>query len=136
MKEKTLLSNIQIHLAKLGVHLFRNNVGTGWVSRHTVRPDRKMSVTVGPGDLILRSARPLRAGLCVGSSDLIGWTNKIVSEDMVGKQVAIFTAIEAKCGAVKTTSEQYSFIQAVNQSGGQAGIARSLEDAYEVVGGI
>jgi hypothetical protein len=36
----------------------------------------------------------LKYGLCLGSSDLIGWTIREITPDMVEKKVAVFTAIQ------------------------------------------
>jgi hypothetical protein len=101
-----------------------------------LRPTRSTTVKIGPGDIVLRHARPLHAGLCVGSSDLIGWTPVIITPEMVGHQVAIFTAIEVKTGVLQATKEQFNFVIAVNKSGGKAGIVRDLGGAYEVINGF
>lgn len=132
MNEKTLLSNIQVTASRIGARLFRNNVGTGWVGKIT-RATKVMTTKIGPGDIVIRQARPLHAGLCKGSSDLIGWTPITIQEDMVGKTVAVFTAIECKTGHVKTTKEQADFIKYVRARGGKAGIVYKVSEALEVM---
>jgi hypothetical protein len=86
------------------------------------------SVRVSPRDVVVKNARPLKAGLCTGSSDLIGWQSITITEDMIGKKVAIFTAIEVKHGSTRTTEEQKRFIESVNNSGGVGKIVRSLDE--------
>ena len=127
MSEKTLISEIQLLYSQKGHRIFRQNVGTGW-SGEFFKPPMKTSVVVNPSDVVLRNARPLRAGLCTGSSDLIGWQSVVITEDMVGKKVAIFTAIEVKHGKTGTTEEQLRFIESVNNSGGDGKIVRSLDE--------
>ena len=104
--------------------VFRNNVGTGWVGKVSSTND---------GGKYIADARPLHSGLCTGSSDLIGWTTKEITPDMVGTKVAIFTAIEVKTPNGKASPEQLNFINQVQKSGGIAGIARSENDAVELV---
>lgn len=48
---------------------------------------------------------------------------------MIGKTVAVFTAIEVKVDAKKASSNQADFIKAVAEAGGIAGVARSEHDA-------
>jgi len=134
MKESSLLREIQLAFTNLGARLFRNNTALGWAGRAT-QYYKQQTVKVGPGDVLVRSAHPLKAGLCVGSSDLIGWTTIVISEDMVGRPVAVFTAIEGKTGRLQATEEQVKFIQAVNMAGGYAGVARSSGDAVEIIKG-
>lgn len=109
------------------VRLFRNNVGTGWAGRFLGRS--------GAGVTMLANARPLHAGLCVGSSDLIGWRSLTITEGMVGRRVAVFSALEAKTGAGRLTQEQRNFIAAVQKAGGFAGEARSVLDGAAILDG-
>lgn len=104
--------------------VFRNNVGMAWQGEGT----RKGSV------LIIENPRPLQAGLCEGSSDLIGWTTVEITPDMIGKRFAIFTAIEVKVpGGKGPTPQQTNFIEQVRQAGGIAGVARSDSDAIALL---
>ncbi len=81
-----------------------------------------------------KTGRFIRFGLVKGSSDLIGWTRVEITPDMVGQTVAIFTAIECKTKTGKATPAQLYFVERVRLDGGYAGIARSVEDAMEVIG--
>ncbi len=99
--------------AETEARLWRNNVGT------------------------TRSAdgRFVRFGLCPGSSDLIGLTPVVVTPDMVGQVVAVFSAVEVKTPRGRVTDEQQKFLDFVQRSGGRAGVARSVEDALKIIGG-
>lgn len=114
---------IQLAATRSGAVTFRNNVGVGWVGRST----RKGNYT------ILEGARPLHAGLCEGSSDLIGWTSVEITPAMVGTKIAVFTAIEVKQPGKRPTPEQVNFIEQVRRAGGFAGVARDPEDIKTII---
>jgi hypothetical protein len=122
--EQNLLKQIQIAVSSMKTRLFRNNVATAWVGKA-----QRISAT----SVLIVDARPLHAGLCVGSSDLIGWTEVKVTPEMVGRKIAVFTAIEGKTGRVRVTPEQANFIQQVQAAGGFAGVAREPQDITSII---
>ena len=77
--------------------------------------------------------RKIHFGLCVGSSDLIGWTSKTITPNMVGGKVAIFTAIEIKTKTTRLSLKQHNFITEVKIAGGIAGVARSEAEAIKII---
>jgi hypothetical protein len=79
------------------------------------------------------NGRLVRYGLCKGSSDLIGYRTVTITPDMVGQQLAVFTAIEVKDRGAPTP-EQLHFIAQVKAAGGLAGVARSVADAQAILG--
>jgi len=113
-EESNISAKIMMAAAKEGATLFKNVRGFFWT---------------------LDMQRKIRAGLqCGGSSDLIGWTRVKVTEDMVGKTVAIFTCIEAKTATGGNGSpDQKLFIANVKKAGGIAGIARNESDAIKLL---
>lgn len=125
--ERNIQQDIRLALSRAGSRMFRNNVGTGWTGR-VVRNTN--------GSITIYDPRPLDAGLCKGSSDLIGWTPVTVTADMVGKRIAVFTAIEVKTLKGKTSPEQTNFIDRVKIEGGIAGVARSANDAIQITNQI
>ncbi len=116
MIEVDIMRQIQVALSKDGHRVFRNNVAVGWVGQLVKRHQ--------DGTAILKNARPLHAGLCVGSSDLIGWTSR-----------GVMLAIEVKTETGRATPEQLQFISAVRAAGGRAGIARSIQQAKDIADG-
>jgi hypothetical protein len=52
---------------------------------------------------------------------------------MVGKPVAVFTAIELKAGRTRTSPEQANFIEQLRRAGGIAGIAYTPEEALNII---
>lgn len=114
MREKDVQNNLILHASQIGLTLFCNNVG--------MYKDQRGNV--------------IRYGLCNGSSDLIGWTPVTVTPDMVGKKIAVFTAVEVKLnknGKYKATDLQKAFISAVKSAGGFAGVADCNKDLEDII---
>jgi len=123
---------IMVALSRAGTTIFRNNVAQAWVGK-SHRFTARQQITVEAGDVIIKNARPLHAGLCVGSSDLIGWTPRVITPEMVGQTVAIFTAVEVKSATGTVKKDQLNFLSNVQKSGGLSVLARSPQDAVTVV---
>lgn len=110
--EAVIQQQIRLAAGSVGSTLFRNNVGS----------------YKDP------TGRWVQYGVCnPGGSDLIGWTPVTVTQDMVGKQIAVFTAVEVKSQRGTPTQPQITFIDAVTKAGGFAGIARSVADYLGIV---
>lgn len=126
MNEANLMRSIMLACSRGATRLWRNNVAQAWVGKPEQAP-RAFITTVNPGDVVLRNARPLHAGLCTGSSDLIGYT--------VRDGAAVFTALEVKTATGRATPEQRQFVEVVSGAGGVAGIVRSVEEAERLLRG-
>ena len=100
--EQNIQSECMLALSKIGCMVFRNNTG------------------VLPG----HNGRPVKFGLCVGSSDIIG-----ICPD--GK----FLAVEVKSKRGLASDAQKRFIGAVALAGGRSGIARSPKEAVDIATG-
>lgn len=100
--EKDIMLEIQVGLAYQGHRVFRNNVGL----------------------FVTNDGRRVKTGLCNGSSDLVGWTNK-----------GQFLAIEVKTERGRLSENQKSFLTAVAASGGVGFVAHSLAEALENLSG-
>jgi hypothetical protein len=120
MKEQHLYKALQARHSKNGV-LFRNNTGTAYQGKKAVYNGRT----------VLTEIRPITFGFCIGSSDLIGWTEKIITKDMIGQKIAIFTALEVKNLSGKATKEQINFIKQVRKSGGIGEIMRWIDEDFK-----
>ena len=117
MKEQQIQTRWLMFISRRpDVRMFRNNVGTGWQGQ---------VVSKELGAVVIQNARPLHAGLCVGSSDLIGWKTVTITPDMVGQQVAVFVAAEVKTATGRLTGEQQNFLNKVRDAGGLAVVIRS-----------
>ena len=112
--EKDIERTLILHASQCGSTLFKNNVGK-------LRDDKGNIVSFG---------------LCKGSSDLIGWTPVIITPEMVGKKLAVFTAVEVKknkFGKYRATEDQKHFITAVKNNGGMAGVADCKLDLERII---
>ena len=111
--ETTLQQQIRLALGtRPDARLFRNQVGS--------LPDP-------------RTGRLVTFGLAKGSADLIGWRTVVVTPDMVGRRLAVFTSIEVKTPTGRIRPEQQHWLAAVQGAGGFAGIARSVPNALQIV---
>ena len=109
--ETRVLQSIRLALGAFKhVRMFRNNTGR----------------------LKTDSGRYVDFGLCVGSSDLIGYRSTVVTPEMIGQRIAVFVAIEVKDAWNKTTPTQQAFIDRVQMDGGIAGVCRSVSEAEEL----
>jgi hypothetical protein len=120
MKEQNLYKALQARHSKQGI-LFRNNTGTAYQGKRAVINSRP----------IITEPRQIIFGLCVGSSDLIGWTESIVTPEMVGQKIAIFTAVEVKNEKGKASKEQLKFLKAVRNAGGIARLTRYIDNEFK-----
>jgi hypothetical protein len=112
MTETTIVQSIRLACSNDDVRLFRNNTGM----------------------LQDRNGTYVRYGLCPGSADLIGWKSVTITHDMVGKQFARFVSIEVKSKNAPLRPEQLAWKMAVQGAGGIAGVARSSQEAKEILG--
>lgn len=98
--EANVLNDCLVALSNAGAMVWRQNTG------------------------VLKDARgrPVRFGLCVGSSDIIG-----ICPD------GVFLAVECKTQKGRATDKQLTFIRNVQKQGGRAGIARCGEDAVDIM---
>lgn len=130
-RESVVQDSILLAVSEAGGVAFRQNVGLGWQGDVT-RIKTASVVKLYPGDLVIRNARPLHAGLIKGSSDLIGWRSIPVSSLPPDAVIAQFVAVEVKTNTGESSPEQRHFVKMVQQAGGLAGVARSSEDVYRM----
>lgn len=114
--ERDIQTEIMLELGgRPDVRLFRNNVGQGWAGEFLGRD--------GNGSVILGHARPLHAGLIVGSGDLLGWITQ--------NGIARFLSIEVKQPGKKPSPAQIIWRNNVVRAGGIAYAAVSVEEAIQ-----
>jgi hypothetical protein len=113
MKESQLQSLILLALSEAGCKVWRCETAGVWVGRVIHRTG---------GSVTLADARMIQAGLTKGGADIIG-----VAPD--GR----FLAVEVKTPTGRIRPEQEVFLQVVRKAGGIAGIARSVEQALDLL---
>lgn len=114
-KEKELIDEV---LRGLGpdTRLFRLNAGTAWQGSSIRREGRF---------LILSDPRPFH-GAPEGFPDLAGWTSVVLTPDMVGQTLAVFTGVEVKTAGVRMSREQGIFRRVLEGMGGRFKIIREV----------
>lgn len=114
---------------------FRANVGQGWIGGKgdVMKITRPGPIQVMPGDVVIRKARPFSTGLPEGFHDTFGIVPVTITPDMVGQTIGVFFSVEYKDTDGQATPEQLNFRQAIKRNGGRSGIARSAQDAVDIV---
>lgn len=112
-KETVIQTKIMLALSESGCIVWRNAASGAYAGRVIHKSARQVT---------LENATYMKFGLTVGASDIIG-----IAPD--GR----FLAVEVKTDTGRPTKEQLNFIAAVNRAGGIAGIARSVEDAINLI---
>lgn len=121
VNESDIQQFIQMEAAKERIQLMRNNSGA----------------------LLDKEGRLVRYGLgnvsqkhndAIKSSDLIGFTEVVITPQMVGRKIAVFTAVEVKkegwvfTEGDKRAKAQKAFIDWIQKAGGIAGFAASVTE--------
>ena len=117
--------------------LFRLNTGKGWVSGLGPKGVHRLK----DGSIHMEAPRPIALGFGLmsgepvkGACDLPGWTEIMITPDMVGRKVPVFTSIEAKATeGGRVSPDQKNWMNQVQSAGGIAGVARSPEEALQIV---
>ena len=121
MRESAVTSRVRLAAAKLNTPLWRNNCGgcydnTGRFIRYGLGSEAQLA-----------------------SSDFIGIRPVLITPDMIGQVLGVFTAVEMKKEGFKFNKNdkhllnQKVFIDIVKQYGGFAGFASSVEDFYRII---
>ena len=123
-QETNLVRKIMLKLgADPKIRIFRNNVGKAYIGA-SKKFSRPQTVNVKAGDVLVQQARYFDAGLCPGSSDLIGLKAIKITPEMVGTEIAVFVAIEAKLINGRVQENQINFLDMVKKLGGKGIICR------------
>lgn len=122
-QEAEIQNTIRAELSRGPTRLFRQNSGTGWTGEHTRTRD---------GAVVIKDPRPLHAGF-KGLSYLGGWHTVTITQEMVGRQVAVYVALEVKTKTGRASAEQQRFVETVTAAGGIAGVVRSVGAARDLI---
>lgn len=121
MRESAVTSHIRLAAAQLNTLLWRNNCGgfyddTGRFVRYGLGSEAQLA-----------------------SSDFIGIRPVLITPDMVGQVLGVFTAVEMKAEGFKFNKndkhllQQKQFIDIVKEYGGLAGFATNVKDFYRII---
>lgn len=117
--------------------LFRLNTGTAWISSMGPKGVRRLD----NGSVLILGARSIPLGFAdvhgktvKGVCDLPGLTSVVITPEMVGRTVAVFTSIEVKRSKGGVISDdQKDWCAFVQGAGGIAGFATSPEQAIKII---
>lgn len=123
-QETNLVRKIMLKLgSNPNIRIFRNNSGSAWIGKSKMF-NQPTTVNVKAGDVLVQQARFFEAGLCPGSSDLIGLKAVKITPEMIGTELAVFVAIEVKLPNGKVQDNQINFLEMVKKLGGKGIICR------------
>ena len=127
--ESRASDEVRLRAAQWGMKLLRNNSG--------VLPDKYgRPVRFGLGNESVKINKRLKSG------DFIGTTPIIITQEMVGKTVGVFTNIEAKAAGFKERETypeksrefgQNNFNKLIVEQGGLAGFASCFQDVDNLI---
>lgn len=128
--EKNVRDHVRLGASKEGGVLFANPSGKAWQGTAKRMPD---------GSILLKNPRRVAYGKGVpnglkGSPDLDGWVIIIVTQEMVGKPLAVPLYIECKDGA-DVEPEQERWLTVLTKAGIRCGVACNEEDARRITKG-
>lgn len=124
--ESVVQQEIQIAAGFEGCSLMRNNSGA-------FKDETGRMVRYGLGNVSKQQSEHIK------SSDLIGFKTIMITPEMVGQKVAVFTAIEVKKQGWKYNpndkreAAQFNFMNWVVTMGGIAGFASSVDEFKTLV---
>lgn len=125
MKESEIQDRIRLELDKHG-RFFRANAGQGWTGQVISNDGQR---------LLLLNPRPFH-GLPAGFTDLFGVRQTVITPQMVGKTIGQACFVEVKRPGEKPKKHQEDFMTAMRAAGAIVGVAKSPEEAAEIMGGV
>lgn len=106
---------------------FRHDVGSAYAGGHEFVAKKNGMIPVKKGDRVIKNPSRIRYGLEKGAGDLIGWTEKVITEEMVGQKIAIFTSIEDKSDTDRIGLEQIIWLLNLRLAGAIAEVYKEGE---------
>ncbi|MBU2703902.1 hypothetical protein Ga0466249_005052 [Sporomusaceae bacterium BoRhaA] len=129
--EHSIQNEIQVAISEnnLGTP-FRINVGFAWTGNKIIHN--------GDGSKTIKDPRPFatfgaQTKQYKGFSDVFVVMPTVITPDMVGQKIARIGFLEIKTKTGRPTKEQLDFISLMQSKGASAGVARSVEDAIQIL---
>lgn len=127
-QETNISHKTELAVSDLGFAMLRNNTGVFYaIKDHGFKRNQAFV------NLLNKFFRRVQAGLGKGTSDLIGWRTVEVTQDMVGKRIAIFAALEIKTDKGRASPEQIQFVNQVREEGGIAEFVKGDDGIEKLV---
>ena len=117
----------QIMMLNDGSNMFKN------VGGYAIVCNPKQVDRLKGGGYLVKKGFPIKnISLWKGSSDMIGWKTVTVTEDMVGKKVAIFQSIEIKTKNDRLRKEQKIWNKVAEKAGGLIAVWKENKDGKSI----
>ncbi len=88
---------------------------------------------VNKGDLIIKNPTKITYGI-PGAGDRIGWVEKVITKEMIGQKIAVFTSIEDKSKTDRIGYNQLIFYLNTKKAGGISKVYREgIELTHEQI---
>ena len=97
---------------------FRNDNGTAWAGGKEYVAKKDEQILIRKGARVVVGPTKITYGLYPGSGDRIGYTEIIVTADMVGRKVAVFTSIKEKTENDNMKKNQKNWHNRILEAGG------------------
>lgn len=128
--EKNVRDHVRLGASKEGAVLFANPSGKAW---------QGTAKRLSDGSILLKNPRRVAYGLGVsngvpGSPDYAGWTEMLITPEMVGNFIAIPLFIECKYGA-DVEPDQEKWLLVLQRAGIRCGVACNEDDARRIARG-
>lgn len=126
MTEAEVQAQVQAEAVSFRCQLMRNNSGA-------MKDMTGRVIRFGLGNVSKKHHDQIK------SSDLIGFTEVLVTQDMVGQRIAVFTAVECKAGdwvrnpKDKHENAQETFLNWIRARGGFAGFASKWTNLQDIL---
>jgi len=124
MEEIKIQNRIAIECSDKETRLWKNDNGLAWQGKVSRLKNNAM---------LISHAKAISYGLGKGSADLVGFKKVKITQEMVGSELAVFVAIEVKTKNGRASQDQKNYINMIDSHGGISGIAKSVEDAKEIL---
>ena len=118
--EHRIQDEIRLAASAHGLTLWKNSIGQGWMGK-----------ILSQGGEYLTLKNPYRLSFGIGGkggSDLIGYKSITITQEMVGQTIAQWVSIEVKSKTGRLSKDQKHHLKVVQEAGGIAIVARSVED--------
>ena len=125
MNEHDIQNQIRDVLNLSNVTMWRINVLKGFMGKYFRNPN---------GSVTIQNPRWISSGVPKGFPDLIGIKPVKITEDMVGQTLGQFVFIEVKSEHGRLSQEQKLFQTLLKSNGAIGGVAKSIDDAKNLIG--
>ena len=127
MSEHDIQNQIRLEISKYG-KFFRANVGEAWTGPEVVRTEG--------GGVYIPKAHRFNTGLPNGFSDVFGVVPVFITPEMLSQTIGVAAFLEIKSIRGRVSPEQENFLSVMKAAGCLVGVARNVDQAVKIIGGM